>query len=71
MRDFHCSDAGMKCDFVARGPSDRDIVDQAARHAEQAHGMERTEDLERRVQELIHDEQSDAHRLSSMGGVLP
>jgi predicted small metal-binding protein len=70
MRDFHCSDAGMKCDYVARGSSDPEIVEQATRHAEQVHGMRRTDELEQRVLGLIHDERSDAHR-TSMGGAIP
>ncbi|HET9596987.1 MAG TPA: DUF1059 domain-containing protein [Anaeromyxobacteraceae bacterium] len=70
MRDFHCRDAGQSCDFVARGASDRQVLDQAFRHAEQAHGMTRTREMEERVLGLIHDEDSDAHR-QSMGGVMP
>ncbi len=70
MRDFHCRDAGQRCDFVARGTTDREVVEQASRHAEQAHGMRRSRELEDRVLGLIHDEDSDAHR-QSMGGVLP
>lgn len=70
MRDFHCRDAGMKCDFVARGQSDREVVEQASRHAQDAHGMARSAELEDRVLGLIHDEDSDAHR-QSMGGAMP
>lgn len=71
MRDFHCKDAGLSCDFVARGDSDREIVQQASRHAEQAHHMPWSDELEQRVRQLIHDEDSDAHRIHSMGGMLP
>ncbi len=64
MRDFHCSDAGMKCDFVAKGSSDDEILQKAGQHARQAHGMQVTPDLEKTVRGLIHDETSDAHRTS-------
>jgi predicted small metal-binding protein len=70
MRDFHCRDAGMSCDFVARGQSDREILDQASRHAKQSHNMTMTPDLEGKVLGLIHDEDSDAHR-QSMGTMIP
>ncbi|WP_242396431.1 DUF1059 domain-containing protein [Anaeromyxobacter oryzisoli] len=64
MKDFHCRDAGMKCDFVARGSSDQEILDQAGRHAQQTHNLPMSKDLEQRVRGLIHDEDSDAHRRS-------
>lgn len=64
MRDFHCSDAGMKCGFVAKGNSDDEILRQAGTHAQKVHGMEVTPDLEQRVRGLIHEESSDAHRTS-------
>jgi predicted small metal-binding protein len=70
MRDFHCKDAGMKCDFVARGNTDREVLDQAGRHAKDVHGMKMDRDLEKRVQGLIHDENSEAHR-KSMSGMSP
>jgi len=64
MRDFHCSDAGMKCDFVAKGNTDDEILQKAGQHAQKTHGMQVTPDLEKTVRGLIHDESSDAHRTS-------
>ncbi len=64
MRDFHCSDAGLKCDWVAKGSTDDEILRQAGAHAQQAHGMKVTPELEQKVRGLIHDESSDAHRTS-------
>ncbi len=64
MRDVHCSDAGLKCDFVAKGSTDDEILKQAGAHAQKAHGMQVTPDLEKKVRGLIHDESSDAHRTS-------
>lgn len=64
MKDFHCKDSGMKCDYVARGNSDDEILKQAGQHAQQAHGMKVTPELESTVRGLIHDESSDAHRRS-------
>ena len=65
MRDFHCSDAGLKCDFVAKGGSDDEILKQAGAHAQKVHGLQVTPDLEKKVRGLIHDESSDAHRTST------
>ncbi len=65
MKDFHCRDAGMKCDFVARGQNDDEVLGKARQHAERDHQMSVTPDLEKRVRGLIHDESSDAHRRST------
>jgi predicted small metal-binding protein len=64
MKDFHCSDAGMKCDFVARGDSKDDILKKASEHAQQVHHLTVTAELSKKVESLIHDESSDAHRKS-------
>jgi predicted small metal-binding protein len=65
MKDFHCRDAGMNCDFVARGDSNKEILDQVGKHAQEGHNMQVTPDLARKVEGLIHDESSDAHRRSA------
>jgi predicted small metal-binding protein len=64
MKDFHCRDAGIDCDFVARGNSNKEILDQVGKHAQKDHGMQVSPDLTRKVEGLIHDESSDAHRNS-------
>ncbi len=64
MKDMHCRDVGMNCDFVARGSTEQEIMDQAGRHAQQAHNMTVTPELADKVKGLIHDESSDAHRQS-------
>jgi predicted small metal-binding protein len=65
MKDFHCKDTGASCDFVARGNSNKEILDQVGQHARSAHNMQVTPELARKVEGLIHDESSDAHRQSS------
>jgi predicted small metal-binding protein len=70
MKDLHCRDAGMNCDFVARGSSEKEILDQAGTHAQQAHEMKVTPELAEKMRGLIHEEDSDAHR-QSMGGMIP
>jgi predicted small metal-binding protein len=64
VKDFHCRDAGLNCDFVARGNSNDEIVKQAGEHAKNAHHMSVSPDLNKRVEALIHDEGSEAHRRS-------
>ena len=67
MRDFHCRDAGLKCDWVAKGNTDDEILRQAGAHAQKTHGLQVTPELEQKVRSLIHDEPSDAHRASMSG----
>jgi predicted small metal-binding protein len=65
MKDFHCKDTGASCDFVARGTSNQEILDQVSRHAQSEHNMQVTPELSSKVEGLIHDESSDAHRQST------
>jgi predicted small metal-binding protein len=64
VKDMHCRDVGMNCDFVARGKDEKEILEQAGRHAQQAHGMTVTPELAEKVKGLIHDESSEAHQKS-------
>ncbi len=64
MKDLHCRDSGADCDFVARGNTEKEILDQAGRHAQQTHSMKVTPELEQKMRGLIHDESSEAHRRS-------
>ena len=64
MKDFHCRDVGGACDFVARGNSNKEILDQVKTHAQRDHNMQVTPELTKKVEGLIHDESSDAHRRS-------
>jgi predicted small metal-binding protein len=65
MKDFHCRDAGLDCDFVARGNDSKEILDQVGKHAQSAHKMQVTPELSKKVEGLIHEESSDAHKQSS------
>ena len=52
-----CRDVGMDCDFVARGATEQEVLQQAAAHAQNDHGMSSIppEVLEK-VRAAIHDE---------------
>lgn len=64
MKDMHCRDTGTNCGFVAQGKTDDDVKQKAAAHAWNAHGIHLTPEVERAIEALIHDEDSDAHRRS-------
>ena len=52
-----CRDAGVDCDFEARGATEEDILRQAAEHAKKDHGMtEMSPDLLAKVNAAIRDE---------------
>jgi predicted small metal-binding protein len=36
---IRCADVGMKCDFVARGETEQEVLNKAAEHAGATHNM--------------------------------
>jgi predicted small metal-binding protein len=65
MKDFHCRDAGMDCDYVAKGQTDEAILKKAGEHAKKVHHLDLGGDMTRKVTSLIHDESSEEHRRST------
>jgi predicted small metal-binding protein len=54
---MHCNDVVGNCDFVARGESEQDVLQQAAEHARTAHQVnEVTPELADKVRSAIRDE---------------
>jgi predicted small metal-binding protein len=52
-----CRDVGMDCDFVAKGETNEDIMQQAAEHARTAHNMtEIPPEVADKVRGAIRDE---------------
>ena len=52
-----CKDVGMDCDFVARGETEEEVLQQAAKHAGTTHGMtEMSDEIVAKVRAAIHDE---------------
>jgi predicted small metal-binding protein len=52
-----CRDIGVDCDFVAKGETEQEILQQCAEHARKAHGMtELPADLAVKVSGAIRDE---------------
>jgi predicted small metal-binding protein len=64
MKDFHCRDAGMNCNFVAQGNTEKEVLDKAGSHAQQVHKLTVTPELVEKVKGLIHEDSSEAHRRS-------
>ncbi|MCL4243707.1 MAG: DUF1059 domain-containing protein [Candidatus Dadabacteria bacterium] len=54
---LRCREVGVDCDFEAKGDSVEEIMQQAARHAKEAHGMDAIPpELLEKVNKAIHDE---------------
>jgi predicted small metal-binding protein len=52
-----CRDVGVDCDFVARGETEQDVLQQCAEHGRKEHGMnELPADLAEKVRGGIRDE---------------
>ncbi|MEV8467721.1 DUF1059 domain-containing protein [Fluviibacterium sp. DFM31] len=50
-----CGDLMPGCDFEARGATEDEILQKAAAHAKEAHGIEPTPELVEKVKSLIQD----------------
>jgi len=52
-----CRDAGVDCDFVAKGETEQDVLQQCAEHARTAHNMsEIPAEIVEKVRVAIRDE---------------
>lgn len=54
---IYCRDAGVDCDFVARGETEEELFRNAAEHARTDHGLDEIpEDLKVKMRSLIREE---------------
>lgn len=53
---IRCRDAGMECDFVARGETEEELWQQVSVHAQQVHNRQLTDELKQQLRPLIRDE---------------
>ena len=59
MKVIHCRDAGVDCDFVARGETEEELFRKALEHGRKAHGMtELSPELTAKMRTLIRDEKA-------------
>ena len=56
MKTLHCRDAGFDCEGVIRGNSEKEVLDQAAKHAQDVHGVSVTPEMAEQLKTLIRDE---------------
>jgi predicted small metal-binding protein len=56
---IRCRDAGVDCDFVARGETEEELFRQALEHGKTYHGMkEISKDLQDKMRTLIREEKA-------------
>jgi predicted small metal-binding protein len=56
---IHCRDAGVDCDFVARGETEEELFRNALEHGRTSHGMtEIPKDLQEKMRKLIREEKA-------------
>lgn len=56
MKIFHCRDAGFDCDEVIRHESEGYVMEQAARHAQEVHGVTMDTEMAWEYRSLIREE---------------
>ncbi len=58
-KTIYCRDAGVDCDFVARGETEEELFRVALEHGKAAHGMtEIPKDLKEKMRKLIREEKA-------------
>ena len=55
MKTLHCSDAGFDCKGVLTAESEVEILQQAAVHAKEVHGVDVSPELASQIKTLIKD----------------
>ena len=53
MKQLACRDAGFDCDAVVQADTDEDVMAQVRPHAQEAHGVEVTPEIERQLAGLL------------------
>ena len=56
MKTLHCRDAGFDCNGVIRANTVEEVLNKAAQHALEVHGVKVTADLADKLKTLIKDE---------------
>ncbi len=57
MKILHCRDAGFDCEGVIKGKSEDEVLNEAAKHALEVHGVAVTPELAEQLKTLIKDEE--------------
>ena len=56
MKKLNCCDAGFDCPAVVRADSEEEVLEQAAQHALDVHGVTVTAEMAAQIKTLITDE---------------
>lgn len=56
MKTLHCSDAGFDCTAVVKANSDEEVLNIAAKHAQEVHGVAVTPEMAAQIKTLIKEE---------------
>ncbi|HXL56160.1 MAG TPA: DUF1059 domain-containing protein [Chitinophagaceae bacterium] len=59
MKTLHCSDAGFDCKGVITAGTEEEVLQQAAIHAKEVHGVTVTPGLAEQIKTLIKDEKEE------------
>ncbi len=59
MKTLHCRDAGFDCEGVIRGNSEDEVLNKAAQHAMEVHGVSATPELAEKLKTLIKEEKQE------------
>ncbi len=59
MKILHCSDAGFDCKGVITAHTEEEVLQQAAIHAKEVHGVTVTPELAEQIKTLIKDEKEE------------
>ncbi|HTS45692.1 MAG TPA: DUF1059 domain-containing protein [Puia sp.] len=57
MKTLHCADAGFDCKGVVTGKTEAEVLEKAAVHAKEVHGVTVTPELADQLKTLIRDEE--------------
>ena len=57
MKTLHCRDAGFDCQAVIRANTEEEVLNQAAQHALEIHGVSVTPELAEQLKTLIKEEE--------------
>ncbi len=56
MKTLHCRDAGFDCEEIIHADTEKEILNQAARHALEVHGVTVTSEMADQISMKIRDE---------------
>jgi predicted small metal-binding protein len=59
MKTLHCRDAGFDCQGVIQANTEQEVLDQAAQHALEVHGVTVTAELAEKLKTLIKEEKEE------------